>query len=42
MKAKSWDSDEEKKLTAADKSRITQTKNGIHGDLQDYIADVAY
>ena len=42
VKAKSWDSDDEKSRATAGKKRVTWGRKGIHGDWEDYIADVAY
>ena len=42
VKAKSWDSDDEKSRAGDDKKRVTWGRKGIHGDWEDYIADVAY
>jgi len=42
VKAKSWDSDEERSRAGADKKRVTWSTNGISSKWEDYIADVAY
>lgn len=42
VKAKSWDSDDEKSRAAAGKKRVTWARKGISSDWEDYIADVAY
>jgi len=42
VKAKSWDSAEERSRSGADKKRVTWARKGISRDWEEYIADVAY